>query len=157
MTLLILSWKRENIITPPMKSLYPTEKEPLACLLTSHLWYSIIYFFLIHKDVTELKTIKSQNEILNICSNPFLILFEENFKAKGIDPRNTKTSSWSKLLKFIMSTDFYKLLSEFQVETVAPKKIRMIESYLHEKLPSLDEVARFSTSLFKLISWLHGN
>jgi hypothetical protein len=85
------------------------------------------------------------------------MLFEENFRAKGIDVRNQKISSWSKLLKFILTSDFYKLLSEFSVETVPARKIRFIETYFADRLPNLDEVLKFSNSLYKLMCWLQGN
>lgn len=93
---------------------------------------------------------------MNKCANPFIILFEESLKSKGVDLKNTKISNWSKFLKLILSVDFYKTLAEYHVETVSSKKMRAIEKNFAETAKRLDEVAKFSTSLLKLVGWLQG-
>jgi len=108
------------------------------------------------KNITEIKSLKSKNELLDICAKPFIILFEDLLRAKGIDLKNTKVSSWQKLLKLIISADFFKIISEFQVEIIPYKKMRALEKYFADNTINPDEVAKFSVPLSKLMKWLQG-
>lgn len=93
---------------------------------------------------------------MDACAVPFIILFEDFMKMKGIDVRNIKVSNWKKLLKLIISIDFFKAISEFQVEILPYKKMRLLEKFFEDNTVTMEDIAKFSAPLSKLMNWLQG-
>lgn len=103
-----------------------------------------------------MKSFKNRNDVLDACAIPFLILMEDLLRAKGVDLKSTKISPWTKLYKLILSPDFFKVISEFQVEILPYKKMRQLEQVFANNSINMDEVMKFSTSLSKLMNWFQG-
>lgn len=62
-----------------------------------------------------------------------MIIFDDLFKAKGLEPKLSK-ASWMNMLRVVISTDFYKLLSEYPVELIEPYKLRALEEFFDNNL-----------------------
>lgn len=85
-----------------------------------------------------------------------MIIFEEQFRAKGIDTKAGR-NNWMNFLKVVISTDFFKLLTDYPVEVIDPKKIRALEKYFDDKLTNQAEIQKSSRALSRLITWARGN
>jgi len=81
---------------------------------------------------------------------------EDLLRLKNVDLKSTKISNWQKLFKLIISIDFFKAISEFQVEILPYRKMRVLEKFFADNTINMDEVAKFSTALFKLMNWIQG-
>ena len=91
----------------------------------------------------------------NLCAYPFMIIFEDIFKSKGIEIKLNKYS-WANMLKVVISTDFYKLLSDYPVEVLEPKKVRQLEQFFDNNLTNQAEITKTSRALGRLITWARG-
>jgi hypothetical protein len=87
---------------------------------------------------------------------PFIILFEELFYAKKIDIKNSKISNWKNFTKLLLTTDFFKILSEYPVEVVPASKMKALEKFFDKAMPNLNEVQKTSIRLYRLLNWLQG-
>jgi len=108
------------------------------------------------KHVTELKSLKNRSELLDTCAIPFIILLEEQLLAKKVDVKSSKISSWTKFFKLLITGDFFKTISEFQVEILPYKKMRGLEKFFEDKIVDLNDVYKYSVPLSKLMNWLQG-
>lgn len=81
---------------------------------------------------------------------------EDLLRLKGVDLKSSKISNWQKLFKLILSIDFFKAISEFQVEILPYRRMRVLEKFFADNTINMDEVAKFSSSLLKLMNWIQG-
>ena len=78
-----------------------------------------------HKDIVELKRMTKVPQAYEEYAKPFLHLFDIKieYKMQGI----VKTPLfWESLHKFMISHDLFKLISEFEVETVSKNKFLVL-------------------------------
>jgi hypothetical protein len=77
-------------------------------------------------------------------------------KTKGIDPKTKNTSDWKKVMKLILTVDFHKVLTNFHVELVSSKKIRLIELIIFNANYDLQTINYFSPAVARMAKWLYG-
>jgi len=109
-------------------------------------------------DISELKKLKGSGLIYELCAVPFIVLFEDVFIQKGINFKSEKASKWACLVKLLQQIDFYKLISEYNIEALENRLAYSLEELIakHSEYYNINQITTISLPLSRLIKWVYG-